>query len=78
MKKTELYKIEGTKILVRTFSDTGHKIIQTDTGEIFDDAVDEGYLENGEYFPLQHNYEETEELINNQEDNGESDDSLFL
>ena len=49
--------------LYRTYSNTGHRIMQQPTGIIYDDAID---VENAPY-----TYEETDELI---EDNPNKDE----
>lgn len=63
MVKTEFYKIIGNKLLVRTYSTTNHRILQLNTNQEFDDAIDEGYLENGNYYPSRHSYIETDKEI---------------
>lgn len=50
---------DGTK-LFRTFSDSGYKIKQVETGCVYDEAID------GEF--ATYTYEETDELIEVEED----------
>jgi hypothetical protein len=60
MIKKELFRTreDGVK-LYRTYSDQNFKIRQIETGNIYEEAVD---IENAPY-----TYEETDELIENQE-----------
>lgn len=55
IKPEKIIREDGVK-LIRYFSDEGYKIIQKETGEIYEEAVD---LENAGY-----TYEETDEKIN--------------
>lgn len=41
--------------LIRTYSDTGHMIKQTETGELYSEAVDT--------YPCRYNYEETDIVL---------------
>ena len=50
MRKVE-YPWKGRTDRIRHYSDAGMKLLQTDTGELFDDAVD--------VYPTNHIYEET-------------------
>ena len=58
MIKREFYKTRTDGVnLYRTYSDEGFYIIQIETGNIYDEAID---IENAPY-----TYEETNELIEN-------------
>ena len=59
MIKTELLK-DGT--LIRHYSDNGVKLIQVETGLVYDEAID--------LIPCQYSYEETDERIAIEEDEG--------
>lgn len=48
------------KLLVRHYSDSGYRILQVETGIIYDEAIDN--------MPCIYTYEETEELIDQQEE----------
>jgi hypothetical protein len=52
MIKTELLK-DGT--LIRRYSDSGMKLLQVETGDVYDEAID--------LVPCQYTYEETDEKI---------------
>lgn len=57
----EPFECEGAEMpLVRTYSDSGLKIRQVETGDIYDDAVDVS--------PCRFTYEETDEPIEVMED----------
>lgn len=55
IKPEEIIREDGVR-LIRYYSDEGYKIIQKETGNIYEEAVD---LENAGY-----TYEETDEKIN--------------
>ena len=56
MIKKELYKIRDDSVtLYKTFSTKNHRIMQIETNEIFDEAID---VENALY-----TYKETDEMI---------------
>ena len=59
VKQEEFIRKDGVK-LIRYYSDEGYKIIQNETGEIYEEAVD---IENAGY-----TYNETEEKINETEE----------
>ena len=61
--KTELFKIDNNRILVKTYSTENLKIRQLETDNVYEEAVDVGYLENGIYKPKNYTYIETEEKI---------------
>ena len=52
---------EGT--LIRHFSDKGVKLLQVETGAVYSDPID--------IIPCPYTYEETEELIESDEDNSD-------
>lgn len=54
--------IEGTD-LIKAYSDTGHKIIQDESGVVYDEAVDPDFMHR--------TYTESEELIGENEDEEE-------
>ena len=56
MVKTELLK-DGT--LIRHYSDSGAKLLQVETGVVYDEAID--------IVPCQYTYEETEERVETEE-----------
>lgn len=67
MIKHEYYKTrkkDGVK-LYRTYSDENYKIRQIETGIIYEEAID---VENSEY-----TYEETDELIEIEDESGENE-----
>lgn len=66
--KTELFKIDNNRILVKTYSTENLKIRQLETDNVYDEAVDVGYLENGIYKPKNYTYIETEEKIEQEQE----------
>lgn len=54
----ENYICKNGVVLTRTYSDSGYKIRQIETGELYDEAYD---------IPNKYTYEESEELIENGE-----------
>lgn len=61
---TEYYKTRNDgAILVRTYSTENKYIKQVETNLKYNEAIDLGKLENGEYKPKKYTYVETEELI---------------
>ena len=69
MIKTEYYstRTDGV-ILVKTYSTENKYIKQLETNLEYDIAIDVGILENGIYKPKNYTYEETDELIKEDED----------
>ena len=66
MIKTETYEING-HILVKTYSDTGFKIRQNETRDIYDEAIDPAdsgrtYTETDE--PIETSEADAEEIVN--------------
>ena len=55
----EPYYLEDRTELVRTYSDINHKIIQNETGAVYDEAVD--------VLPLRYTYTESDEPIEDEE-----------
>lgn len=57
------YLNDGT--LIRHYSDTGFMLLQVETGAKYADPID--------VVPCRYTYEETDEIIDNEEDNNEED-----
>ena len=68
MIKTEYYstRTDGV-VLVKTYSTENKYIKQLETNLEYDIAIDVGILENGIYKPKNYTYEETDELIKEDE-----------
>lgn len=68
MIKTEYFKTrDDGVILVKTYSTENKYIKQLETNLEYDIAIDVGILENGIYKPKNYTYEETDELIKEDE-----------
>lgn len=57
------FELLNDDTLIRHFSDKGVKLLQVETGEVYPDPVD--------IVPCPYTYEETDELIKNDEDNSD-------
>ena len=69
MIKTEYFNTRNDGvILVKTYSTENKYIKQLETNLEYDIAIDIGILENGIYKPKNYTYEETDELIKEDED----------
>ena len=67
MIKTELLKIDDKTILVKTYSTENKYTKQLETNLEYDIAIDVGEGELGIYKPKNYTYEETDELIKEDE-----------
>ena len=68
MIKTEYFNTRNDGvILVKTYSTENKYIKQLETNLEYDIAIDVGILENGIYKPKNYTYEETDELIKEDE-----------
>lgn len=72
MIKTEYYsKRQDNVILVKTYSTENKYIKQIETGLEYDIAIDVGILKNGQYKSRLYTYEETNKLIEIEEEKGD-------
>ena len=72
MIKTEYYSTrQDNVILVKTYSTEKKYIKQIETGLEYDIAIDVGILKNGQYKSRLYTYEETNKLIESEEEKGD-------